>query len=165
MRIKIAFSLSVFLCLLILFSYVSAEKLDIEHPIKNPKKYTQKERCDNCGMDRNKWARTRHEFETSKGKFYTCSIHCVAAMDIKLKEESKNVKAAEYLYPERMLDAEKAFYVIGSTAPGTMTPKSKIAFSSKDEAEKFAKRYGGVVGIFKDAMSEAYKEIHNRGHH
>jgi len=154
------------LSLLQLFSskgVVSAEKFNIEHPIKNLQKYTDKEKCDNCGMDRNKWARTRHEFQTSKGRFYTCSLHCVAVMSMKLKEEPKNVKVAEYLHPERMLDADKTFYVIGSTAPGTMTPKSKIAFSSKEEAEKFAEKYGGTVSNFEGTLNEAKMGVQGHG--
>jgi nitrous oxide reductase accessory protein NosL len=148
----------------VLAGFVFAGKLDIEHPIKNPKKYTEKEKCDNCGMDRNKWARTRYEFQTSKGTFHTCSIHCVAVMGIKLKEEPKNVKVAEYLHPENMLDAEKASFVVGSSAPGTMTQKSKIAFPSKDKAEKFAAKYGGIVTNFEGALSEAKIDVHGGGH-
>jgi len=134
----------------------------IEHPIKNPPLYTDHRQCDNCLMDRNKWARTRYEFETSKGKFYTCSIHCVAVMSLKLKEEPRNVKVAEYMRPERMLEASKAFFVIGSVAPGTMSRISIIAFSSKEEAEAFTKRYGGKVVDFNTALSEAVKEIRPR---
>lgn len=137
--------------------------LNIEHPIKNPPIYTEHKRCDNCGMDRNKWARTRYEFETSKGRFYTCSIHCVAVMAYyKLREKPQNVKVAEYLRPERMLDAGKAFFVIGSVAPGTMSPVSIIAFPSHDEAERFAMKYGGKVADFKTALEEAKREINQK---
>lgn len=136
-----------------------AEKFDIEHPFENSQRYTDKEKCDNCRMNRNQWARTRHEFQTSKGTFHTCSIHCVADMGSKMKENPGKVKVAEYLHPEKMLEAEKAFYVIGSTAPGTMTTKSKLAFSSKEEAGKFAVKYGGRVSDFDGALSEAKKEL------
>ncbi len=151
-----------------LFSYAEAsenheEVLDIEHPIKNPQRYTDHSRCDNCGMDRNRWARTRYEFETSKGRFYTCSIHCVAVLAyFKAKEVPRNVKVAEYMRPERMIDAEKAIFVIGSYAPGTMSPVSKIAFSSREEAERFAMKYGGRIADFKTTLSEAKKEIESR---
>ncbi|MFN3478984.1 MAG: nitrous oxide reductase accessory protein NosL [Thermodesulfovibrionales bacterium] len=119
--------------------------------------------CDNCRMDLNKWAGTRYEFETSKGRFYTCSIHCLAVMAYyKLGEEPKKVKVAEYLRPERMLDAGKAFYVIGSSVPGTMSPVSIIAFSSPDEAEKFSRRFGGKVTDFKAALEEAKREIDHK---
>lgn len=147
-------------CLVFLLSAGKAmsEDLKIAHPFKNPQKYTDKAKCDNCGMDRNKWARTRHEFQTSKGKHYTCSIHCAAVISSSHKEEPKEVMAAEYLHPENMLQAEKAFYVIGSSAPGTMTAKSKIAFASKEEAGKFAARYGGKLSDFAGALAEARKD-------
>lgn len=138
------------------------ESFNIEHPLKNPPIYTEHKRCDNCGMDRNKWARTRYDFDTSKGRFYTCSIHCVAVMSYKLKEEPRNVMVAEYLRPEKMLDADKASFVIGSSAPGTMSPISIIAFPSREEAERFASRYGGKVADFKEALGEAKREINQR---
>ncbi|RJQ47942.1 MAG: hypothetical protein C4538_04660 [Nitrospiraceae bacterium] len=143
----------------------TAEKFSIEHPIKNPQKFTDHERCDNCGMNLNEWARTRHEFENSRGKFHTCSIHCVSVMKMKLNEPPKNVKVAEYLHPENMLDAGKASYVMGSTAPGTMTARSKVAFSSKEEAEKFAAQYSGTVAGFEEALAEAEKDVHGHKIH
>lgn len=158
MRVKVLICVFIFALILqsgMPGSGMSAEKLEIEHPIKSPQKYTDKERCDNCGMDRNKWARTRFEFQSSKGTFHTCSINCLAVMGIKIKEEPKNVKVAEYFHPERMLDAEKAFFVVGSTAPGTMSPISKIAFSSKEDAERHAAKYGGTVADFTGAMNAA----------
>lgn len=136
-----------------------AERLTIEHPFQNPGKYTDHLRCDNCGMDRNAWARTRHEFKTSKGTYYTCSIACIAVMGLKLKEEPRDVKAADYFHPVKMLDAEEAFYVMGSAAPGTMTSVSKIAFPDKKEAVAFAAKYGGRVVDFKDALTAARKEV------
>lgn len=131
----------------------------VEHPIDHPKEYTKHKRCANCGMDRNKWARTRHSFHSDKGEFHTCSIHCVAVLSIKLRTEARGVRVAEYFYPENMVGADKAFYVIGSRAPGTMTGTSKIAFSSRNAAESFAREQGGRQAGFKEAMDEAMKEI------
>ncbi len=131
------------------------------HPIKNPPEFTDKEKCDNCLMDRNRWARTRYEFQNSKGSFYTCSIYCVVALSMKLEEEPKNIKVAHYLHPERMIDTDKAFYVIGSSAPGTMTKKSKIAFTTKAEAQKFILRYGGKLSTFEDVYTEAKNGVQN----
>ena len=135
-----------------------AERPAVEHPFRNPQNYTGHKRCDNCGMDRNKWARTRHEFKTATGSFHTCSIVCVAVLSLKRKEEARNVQVAEYLHPEKMLDAYKAFYVMGSSAPGTMTAISQIAFGEKKEAAAFALKYGGSIVKLKDALAEARKE-------
>lgn len=149
----------VLVCFIFLLTAGNAlgEDLKIEHPFKNPHKYTDKVKCDNCGMDMNEWARTRHEFQTSKGRRYTCSIHCASVISSRYKEELKDVMVAEYLHPENMLQAEKGFYVIGSSAPGTMTAKSKIAFRSKEEAGKFSSQYGGKISDFKGALGEARK--------
>lgn len=131
----------------------------IEHPIKTPPVYTEKVRCDNCGMDRNRYARTRYEFDTGKGKFHTCSIYCVVVMGRKLGEKPVNVRVAEYLHPERMIDADRAFYVVGSKAPGTMTRVSKPAFPNKAEAEGFIGKYGGVLTDYRGAVIQTEKEI------
>lgn len=146
-------------CFIFLLSTGNAfgEELKIEHPFKRPHKYSDKAKCDNCGMDRNKWARTRHEFQTSKGKHYTCSLHCLSVISARYKLEPKEVMVAEYLHPENMLPVEHAFFVIGSSALGTMTAKSKLAFRSKDEAVQFAARYGGDISDFKGALAEARK--------
>ncbi len=129
------------------------------HPLKDPPRFTEHVRCDNCGMDRNRFARTRYEFETSKGRFHTCSLSCVVILSMKLGESPQKVKVAEYLRPERMLDAERAFYVIGSRAPGTMTRVSKLAFSDRAGAEDFIKRYGGRLSDFDEAFREAESEV------
>lgn len=144
----------------------AAVKTAIEHPFKEPPEYSKHVRCDNCGMDRNKWARTRYSFDSPHGEFHTCSIHCLAVLSIKLKTVPRNVKAAEYFHPENMLDAEKAFYVIGSSAPGTMTMSSKIAFSSREEAEAYSREQGGRTAGFDGAMNAAMNEInrHMKSH-
>ena len=105
------------------------------------------------------WARTRHEFTNSEGEFSTCSIRCLADMAANSNEQPTHVKVAVYLQPEKMIAAEKTFYLIGSSANGTMTMKSKIAFESKEVAEEFAGKAGGKVVGFNGAMAMATKEL------
>lgn len=136
-------------------SMALAAEGDIEHPMMKPASYTDKGNCPNCGMMLNMWARTRHAFSNSEGEFETCSIHCVADMSTKAGEAPKNVRAAVYLAPEKMVPAEKAFYVIGSSAPGTMTTKSKIVFASEKEAQDFVAAKGGTVNNFPGAFEMA----------
>ncbi len=130
-----------------------------EHPFKKPPSFTTHVRCDNCGMDRNRFARTRYVFDTEKGRFYTCSIACLVVLCEKMHLTPKNVKVAEYINPSNMIDADKAVYVIGSKARGTMTRKSKIAFSSRRQAERFIAKYGGHLATFREALQEARQEI------
>jgi copper chaperone NosL len=137
----------------------AGESHGIEHPMMNPGHYTDKGRCPNCGMNLNMWARTRHEFKNSEGAFATCSIRCLADISANSGEEPAEVKVAVYLEPENMIAADQASYLIGSTATGTMTMKSKIAFASKEAAEKFAAEGGGKVAGFKEASAAATKEL------
>ena len=131
----------------------------IEHPIKKPKQYTDKGRCPNCGMMLNMWARTRHEFSNSEGVHSTCSIRCMADMVQNSGEKAAHVKTALYLHPETMVDAATASYVVGSSAKGTMTMKSKLAFASSSDATEFAKLHGGKVVPFTTALMAATKEL------
>ena len=131
----------------------------IQHPLKNGKKYTDKGRCPNCGMMLNMWARTRQEFKNSEGTFSTCSIRCMADMSQNSGEKPQDAKTALYLHPEKMVSVESAFYVIGSSARGTMTMKSKLAFATEADAAKFQKQYGGKIATFQTAFAAATKEL------
>ena len=132
---------------------------DIEHPMMNPKMYSKTMRCPNCGMMINMWARTRHSFHHPEGDFTTCSIRCMADKAVSSGAEPDNAHVALYLDPDTMIPVEKAVYVIGSSAPGTMTMKSKLAFADKAAAEQLAANYGGKIADFAEAFAEAKMEL------
>jgi copper chaperone NosL len=132
---------------------------DVEHPMMKPKMYSKEMRCPNCGMMINMWARTRHSFHHPEGDFITCSIRCMADKAVSSEAEPSTAQVALYLDPDTMVPVEKAVYVIGSTAPGTMTMQSKIAFADKVSAEQFAATYGGEVVDFQGAYLAAKKEL------
>ncbi len=132
---------------------------DIEHPLKKPKMYSKIMRCPNCGMMINMWARTRHSFHHPEGDLTTCSIRCLADKTVSSGADPSSVQVAMYIDPDTMMEAEKATYVIGSTAPGTMTMKSKIAFTDRVSAEKFSSSYGGEVVDFQGAFTAAKMEL------
>jgi len=132
---------------------------DIEHPIKKPKMYSKTKRCPNCGMMINMWARTRHSFHHPEGDLTTCSIRCLADKAVSSGAGPTDAQVAMYIDPDKMVPVEKAAYVIGSTAPGTMTMKSKIAFVDSASAEKFASSYGGQVVDFQEAFAAAKMEL------
>lgn len=105
----------------------AADAPAIEHPLMKPGRFTDKGRCPNCGMGLNMWGRTRHAFSNSEGAHETCSIRCLADMSRNLGEEPHDVRAALYLEPEKTVPADEAVYVVGSSAAGTMTMRSKVA--------------------------------------
>ena len=130
------------------------DSCSVDHPFMPPRKDFSGQ-CPNCGMVRSMWARTWFTFENSEGNSQACSFHCLADRAIKSGEDPQNVKVALYLNPKKMIPAEQAFFVVGSKAKGTMTMKSKIALSAKDEAEKFCKSCGGEVVGFGEALTMA----------
>jgi len=132
---------------------------DIEHPMMKPKMYSEVMKCPNCGMMINMWARTRHTFHHPEGDFTTCSIRCMADKAVSSGADPDNIQVAVYLDPDTMIPVGQAVYVIGSTAPGTMTMTSKIAFADKAEAEQFSSTYGGKVVSFEDAFAAAKMEL------
>ena len=127
---------------------------DIQHPLMPPdKNFTGQ--CPNCGMVRPMWARTWKTFNTTEGFSQACSFHCMADIALKSGEDPQNVKVALYMEPQTMIPAEKAHFVVGSSAKGTMTMKSKIAFASEAEAQKFVQSCGGKVVGYNDALELA----------
>jgi len=138
---------------------VEMARPEVEHPIKNPKMYSKIKRCNQCGMMINMWARTRHSFSHPEGEFTSCSIRCVADKVKNSVQPASAVKVALYLEPEIMIPAEKATYVIGSRAKGTMTMKSKIAFADPQKAKRFVSLYGGTVSDFQGAFQAATMEL------
>ena len=58
-----------------------------------------------------------------------------------------------------LIDAEKAFWVIGGSKPGVMTKRAKWAFEKKEAADKFMLDNGGTQGMFDAALQAAYQDI------
>ena len=133
---------------------LAADPCAIEHPFMPAKKDLPGE-CHNCGMGRPMWARTFHFYEVNGEKKEVCSLHCLAEATVNSSEEPQNVQVALYQDPYQTVPALSAYYVVGSKASGTMTMKSKLAFASQMEAEKFAGQCGGMVVSFDKALSMA----------
>ncbi len=131
----------------------------VEHPMKNPKMYSKVKLCSNCGMMINMWARTRHVCKHPEGDFTSCSIRCVADIEKNSGQPATDVQVALYMHPEKLIPADKAAYVLGSSAKGTMTMRSKIAFESKEKAEQFAATHGGEVTDYAGALKAAAMEL------
>ncbi len=103
-----------------------------------------KEFCPVCGMTLPMFYRTNHAAKVGGQEHQYCSIHCM------IEEAVKNGK--EVVDPEvvdnttlKFIDANKAFYVVGSSKPATMSMVSKYAFGTKSAAEAFTKKFGGKI--------------------
>ncbi len=141
-----------------LYNALAADLCSVQHPFK-PADKAFGGRCNNCGMARAMWARTWKDFENSKGRFEVCSFACLAKFDVKHGENPLNVKTALYHNPQTMVAAQNAYYVVGSTAKGTMTKTSKLAFASQQEAEGFVRTCGGEAMSFQKTFNRAKESV------
>ena len=60
-----------------------------------------------------------------------------------------------------LIDAEKAFWVIGGSKPGVMSKWAKWAFENKADAEKFIAENGGTLSTFDEAIKAAYEDMYS----
>lgn len=117
--------------------------------------------CKYCGMDREKFGHSRMLIDYDDGTSVgTCSIHC-AAVDLALNID-KTPKALMIgdAQTKKLVDAEKAAWVIGGSKMGVMTRRAKWAFEMKEDAEKFIKENGGELSSFDEAIKLAYEDMY-----
>ena len=121
--------------------------------VENPKA------CEQCGMDRSAFANSRMTIIYADGtSFGTCSLHCAASAMMENKgKKVKALKVADYT-TGKLIDAERATWVVGGKQPGVMTSLPKWAFASVKNAHKFARENGGKVTTFDEALNLALKE-------
>lgn len=121
-----------------------------------------KEYCSLCGMHLPTFYKTNHVLKLKDGRVKQfCSIHCLVDFLTNGKVDLK--EASEILVVDtnsnKLIDATKAFYVIGSKVKGTMSMASKYAFSTKEDAVKFQAKNGGNIGTFSDALKKATEDF------
>lgn len=117
--------------------------------------------CKYCGLSREKFSFSRVLVEYDDGTVIgLCSIHCAAVdLAIQLDRAPKSIKVGEYT-SRQLIDAEKAFWVIGGTRQGVMTKQAKWAFAKKGDAEKFINENGGTLATFDQVMKAAYDDMY-----
>jgi nitrous oxide reductase accessory protein NosL len=117
--------------------------------------------CKYCGMDRGSFDFSRMFIEYDDGTSTAlCSIRC-ASVDLanNMDKSPKSIKAGDFITKD-LIDAEKAFWVIGGSKPGIMSKRGKWAFAKKEMAESFIKANGGSLGDFEAAMKAAYEDMY-----
>jgi copper chaperone NosL len=117
--------------------------------------------CKYCGMDREKFAYSRIVIEYDDGKAQGfCSIRC-AALDLaaNMGRAPKTISVGDYNTKE-LIDAEKAFWVIGGSKMGVMSDRAKWAFKTEADAAAFVKEFGGTQATFEMAMKAAYEDMY-----
>lgn len=112
--------------------------------------------CPNCGMNLVKFYKTSHAAELDDGTIHQyCSLHCLVETHEQIDTTMRVVDALDL----KFIPASTAFYVVGSSKPGTMTKNSKYAFASKSAAKTFATDNGGDIVDFVAAVEIARKGL------
>ncbi|MEW6586913.1 MAG: nitrous oxide reductase accessory protein NosL [Nitrospirota bacterium] len=121
-----------------------------------------KEGCPLCGMEKQKFGHSWMVVEYDDGrKVGFCSIHC-AAVDLatNIDKTPVKIKVGDYK-TKKLIDAEKAYWVLGGGNPGVMTKRAKWAFENKADAEAYMKDSGGSPATFDEAMKAAYEDMYS----
>jgi len=141
----------VMVCCLLVSGIAFAQQDDIKkHPF-----------CKYCGMDREKVSHSRMYLEYDDGSTEgVSSLHC-AAIDLTINTDKtpKAIMVGDY-NTRNLIDAEKAFWVVGGTKSGVMTKRAKWAFDKKENAEKFISENGGMLSTFDAAINAAYEDMY-----
>jgi copper chaperone NosL len=118
--------------------------------------------CSYCGMDRQKFSHSRIYIEYDDGTTAgTCSLHCAALeLALNIDKTPKNILVGDY-NQKGLIDAEKAFWIMGGSKMGVMTQRAKWAFGKKEDAEKYIAENGGSMVAFEEAMKGAYEDMYD----
>jgi len=118
--------------------------------------------CKYCGMNRGMFDFSRVLIEYEDGTTVAlCSAHC-AAVDLanSIDKSPKMIKVGDF-NGKQLIDAEKAFWVVGGTKSGVMSKRGKWAFEKKDDAETFLKSNQGSMVTFEEAMKMSYEDMYD----
>jgi hypothetical protein len=111
--------------------------------------------CHLCSMNLKMFWKTTHWLTFSDGtRTGYCSIHCASKVYQNRSTDIDRWEVADY-DTKKLIDAHKAYFLIGSELNGTMTPVSKLAFASLDVAKKYQKEHSGTIGTLDNALKRA----------
>ena len=108
--------------------------------------------CSVCGMTLPMFYRTNHAAKHDGHDDQYCSITCEITDMIVNKKKMSDFRVVDNT-TLKFIDANKAFFVVGSKKPGTMSMISKYAFGTKEAALKFQKENGGKLMDFKELVA------------
>ncbi len=148
---KIGICLVLTVCCLLIGSILWAQSDDVK----------QMPACKYCGMNRHQFAHSRVLIEYDDGTSVgTCSIRCAAVeLALQIDKTPKSIMVGDH-GSKSLIDAEKAFWVMGGGKMGVMTKRAKWAFENKEDAEKFVKENGGEISTFDGVIKAAYEDMY-----
>ncbi len=97
--------------------------------------------CKYCGMNRQQFAHSRALVEYDDGTAVgTCSVHCLS-IDLALStgKTPKAIMAGDY-YSKKLVDAERAFWVLGGKKAGVMSIEGKMGIRREERCSQVHQR-------------------------
>jgi copper chaperone NosL len=117
--------------------------------------------CPYCGMDRGKFAHSRVLIQYEGGdEMGTCSLHCaVIDMALKIDQNPDKIFVGDY-NSKKLIDAERAYWVMGGDKMGVMTARAKWAFETKAAADQYIAEHGGKAVTYDDAVQGSFEDMY-----
>ena len=103
--------------------------------------------CPICGMTLPMFYKTNHAAKHNHKDNQYCSIVCAVEDAVVNDKKLTNFRVVDNS-TLKFIDSNKAFFVVGSKKPGTMSVVSKYAFGTKKAAENFVNQNGGKIMNF-----------------
>jgi len=110
-------------------------------------------------MDRGRFDFSRMVIQFNDGTIRAvCSLRCASdELDRNSGKAVKSIEVADF-NGKQLIDAEKAFWVVGGKRPGVMARTGKWAFEKKEDGEAFMKTNGGDFATFRETLAAAKEE-------
>jgi nitrous oxide reductase accessory protein NosL len=122
-------------------------------------KGSEKHWCPVCGMNLKMFYKTNHTSKLHNGtKRQYCSMRCLVVDMQEYGIDTNDIQVVD-ASTQKMIDAKKAYYVLGSKIDGTMSKVSKLAFALKSNAEAFVVKNSGEIVDFETALNAAKESL------
>jgi len=111
-------------------------------------------------MSRERFSHSRTLVEYDNGTvFGFCSLNCLAVdLALNVGRNTKSLQVGNY-FTKKLLEADKAYWVLGGNKRAIMSIRGKWAFESKEEADRFIKESGGQPSDFEKVMQASYEDM------
>jgi copper chaperone NosL len=120
--------------------------------------------CPYCGMNRRQFHHARmlvHYGDNLPDA--TCSLHCAAiSLSINVDRGPKAIYVADVSAPgdvKPLIEVGQASFLVGSSLPGVMTKRSKVAYGTEAAAKASQAANGGEMMDFDKALLAAYTDM------
>ena len=117
--------------------------------------------CKYCGMQRDRYRHSWVVIHYDDGSISGfCSLHC-ASIDMALNSDKTGltILVGDY-FTKKLIDADRAYWVVGGDKAGVMTTRAKWAFKERQDAERFMAQHRGKAATFDQAFKAAVEDMY-----